>query len=65
MAAKSIPALIKVGAERANSKLTGAARKPSADAAPEAGGTMTSATPRIRATQAACAGPAPPNPTIA
>ena len=48
-----------------NSKLIGATRKPRAAAAPDAGGTMTSPMPRIRATRAACAGPAPPNATIA
>ena len=32
---------------------------------PDAGGTITSRMPRMRATPAACAGPAPPNPTMA
>ncbi len=53
------------GRDRANSKLTGATRKPRADAAPEAGGTMTSRMPRMRATRAAWAGPAPPKATMA
>ena len=43
----------------------GAARNPNADAAPDAGGTSTSVTPKMRATPTAWAGPAPPNPTIA
>ena len=51
--------------ERNVSKDSGAVRKPSAEAAPEAGGTITSRTPSARATPAAKAGPAPPKPTIA
>ena len=47
------------------SKAKGAAKKPSAEAAPEAGGTRISLMPKIRATRAACAGPAPPKATMA
>jgi len=47
------------------SKLAGAARKPTADAAPDAGGTRTCLTPMMRATCAACAGPAPPKAAMA
>src|SRR5579884_2261989 len=49
------------GREWTRSKLVGATRKPRADATPEAGGTMISRAPRVRATREAWAGPAPPN----
>ena len=55
----------RIGWLRTCSKLSGAARKPNAEAAPEAGGISTSRTPRMRATPAAWAGPAPPKPTMA
>ena len=53
------------GSERTRLADSGAARKPSAEAAPEAGGTTSSAIPSARATSAAWAGPAPPKPTMA
>ena len=65
MVAAAPGASSRTGWLRTCSNDSGAARKPSADAAPDAGGISTCCTPSTRATSAACAGPAPPKPTMA
>src|SRR5258707_65157 len=53
---------MRTGYERTRSKLNGATRNPRHDAAPDAGGMITSRIPRTRATPAAFADPGPAEP---